>query len=157
MIGICFIYSPYTGTEPLLREGTKDYGVKGNLISMESIDVNFEEKSTLFCSTINLTNSIIGAGVLTLPSAFNYFGYFYGGFLLSFFGLVSGIACVSLFYIKGKTNRHTYAGMAEELFGNKGKMWVDWVLIVDSLGVCIGKMVLIGKILIQVFTPHFII
>lgn len=64
----------------------------GNLLSMPSMDVAHEEKSGLLSSTINLTNSIIGAGVLTLPSALNYFGWFVGSFALMFFGFVSGIA-----------------------------------------------------------------
>ncbi len=50
-----------------------------------------------------------------------------------------------LFDLHRKTNRYTYAGTAEEMFGKRGKMWVDWVLIVDSIGVCVGKLVLISN------------
>jgi hypothetical protein len=40
--------------------------------------------------------------------------------------------------------RFTYAGMAEELFGIRGKQWVDFVQILYSVGAIVGYMVLIG-------------
>jgi hypothetical protein len=49
----------------------------------------------------------IGAGILTLPSAFAEFGYVAGACLLVAFGIVSGTTCYVLFDVHTKTGRYS--------------------------------------------------
>jgi amino acid permease len=116
----------------------------------ETVDEDI--KSSFFATTVNMVNSIIGAGILTLPSAFEEFGYAAGIVLLVVFGLISGLSCFSLFDLHRKTGRLTYPGMAEELFGLRGKQYVDLIQVLYSFGAITGYMVLIGNQLTVSFT-----
>ena len=67
-------------------------------------------------SLSNLVNSIIGAGVLALPSALKNTGYILGPVLLVIFAFLSSFSLLILDKLTRTTNVHTYDGLSNNIF-----------------------------------------
>ena len=93
-------------------------------------------------STFNLVNSMIGAGILSLPYALSQAGMALGIVLLVGFAALSTMACVLLHRCMISTTKDSYSDMAGELFGPRLAVLVDVVQAVYSYGACVGYLVI---------------
>ena len=115
----------------------------GGAIGKVSGNGEDECSATVFGTTVNLCNTIIGAGLLTLPFAI----YVSGGLLnaLALFVLVAvGSACGFLFLCEccEMTGKFTYKELGESAIGTG---WpVELMKGLYTFGTCIAYMVLIG-------------
>eukprot|EP00943_MAST-04B_sp_MAST-4B-sp1_P009337 g9337.t1 len=110
-------------------------------------------KSTLCCTSFNVINGIVGAGVIGLPFAFQQ-----QGFLPAIIGMVV-IAIVTYFTMilqieVGRTcGCFTYESVCELAFGRKGFYGLVFFMGVNSFGVCVAYICLIQLVLPPIFQP----
>jgi amino acid permease len=72
---------------------------------------------------------LLGAGILTLGSAFGDIGSLGGVICLMLFGMVSFASCMALYFLHHMTGKVLYSDMVENLFGRKGKYYVDAIQV----------------------------
>eukprot|EP00055_Hartaetosiga_balthica_P012140 m.58066 g.58066 ORF g.58066 m.58066 type:complete len:458 (+) comp7850_c0_seq5:57-1430(+) len=108
-------------------------------------------KASVSACSINLINTIIGAGVLSLPYAFSLVGYV-GGILLLIVNVMVADYSLHLLLKAAKTcGRDTYESIADYTFGRKGVALVSMATILLNIGAATAYIVIIGDTL-----PEFI-
>eukprot|EP00045_Choanoeca_perplexa_P011522 m.122852 g.122852 ORF g.122852 m.122852 type:complete len:447 (-) comp15661_c0_seq2:969-2309(-) len=103
--------------------------------------------SAIPASVFNLANSIIGAGILSLPYAFSLTGWALGSIILLL--TVAGADFTIRLLLKcGETcQRRTYEGVAEAAFGRKGVWFVSAAVILLNVGALTAYNVILGDVL----------
>jgi len=100
--------------------------------------------ASLPSSIFNLANSIIGAGVLTLPYALRETGLLLGSMLLLVFALLSAISLSYLDVATRLTNTRTYGALGQYVYNSKRMFTlVNCVESLYSYGACVGYMSII--------------
>eukprot|EP00040_Diaphanoeca_grandis_P023662 m.128999 g.128999 ORF g.128999 m.128999 type:complete len:505 (+) comp29370_c0_seq3:100-1614(+) len=100
--------------------------------------------ASVFSSVFNLTNTIVGAGVLALPFAFGSTGVIlgtivlFGVFLLIQYSIDLLITCTK--YCKAST----YHGIAQAAFGKKGVIITHISIFITTFGTMTSYLVIIG-------------
>lgn len=83
------------------------------------IDNNHLPSLGLRNAIYTLTGSIVGAGAISCPFAFQFMGFFGGFFMLSSLGFLSGYCGYLLGIAARKTGLHSYEGIAIHVFGKR--------------------------------------
>lgn len=89
---------------------------------------NHQGASSLVQTTFNMSNVIMGVGVLSLPYAFQQSGWLLGIFLVTGFGLIASKSARILAdiqrYVLATEGRAlvTYGDIGEAVFGRRGKV-----------------------------------
>jgi len=100
--------------------------------------------ATVFSSLFNLTNTIVGAGVLALPFAFRSTGVIlgtivlFGVFLLIQYSIQLLITCTKY------TKASTYHGIAQAAYGKKGVTVTHIAIFITTFGTMTSYLVIIG-------------
>ncbi|KAF0852222.1 mitochondrial transmembrane amino acid transporter protein [Andalucia godoyi] len=95
-----------------------------------------EATGTIVSSTVNLANSIIGAGVLSLPLLFKDNGAGMMIFLLVVGAVLSAVSLQLLVYVGHLLRIPSYEEIAFVLFGKYGRLWIVISMIIINLGAC---------------------
>lgn len=95
-------------------------------------------------SVFNLSTTIVGAGIMSLPATMKVLGLVPGILLIIFFAFFTEISIDMLvrFSRAGKTG--SYGGLMGDSFGRIGKMLIQLCIIVNNVGVLIVYMIIIG-------------
>ncbi|KAL0249559.1 hypothetical protein GEMRC1_004789 [Eukaryota sp. GEM-RC1] len=80
--------------------------------------VKMSESSSLFSSSLSLANSILGAGIVSLPFALSKLGYVYGTFIFVVVALYSLASLDFLTRAVITTGKQSFKSLAEHLFGS---------------------------------------
>lgn len=96
-------------------------------------------------SIFNLANSIIGAGILSLPYAFSLTGWALGSILLLFTVAGADFTIRLLLKCGEASQRRTYEGVADAAFGRKGVWFVSTAVILLNIGALTAYNVILGK------------
>ena len=105
-----------------------------------------EGTGSLFSGIINLTNTIVGAGVLGLPFAFNSSGLGLGMLLLSAVGIVETYSLILLLESSKVTGIDSYGGVAKAAYGVVMDYIVQFNIMLQCFGVCVAYTVIIGDL-----------
>lgn len=100
--------------------------------------------SSISSSVFNLANSIIGAGILALPFAFQLVGHIFGVILLVATVAVADFSIKLLLRCGQVAQRRTYEGVAHVSFGNKGVWVVSVAVILLNIGAMTAYFVILG-------------
>ncbi|EGD77479.1 hypothetical protein PTSG_08575 [Salpingoeca rosetta] len=120
-------------------------------LSQEEPEAGTARSSVATC-TFNLINTIIGAGVLSLPYAFALTGYA-GGIILLLLNVVGAdYSLRALLHCSKACGRRTYEGVTEFAFGRVGLAIVSASSILLNIGAATAYIVIIGDTL-----PHLIV
>eukprot|EP00039_Didymoeca_costata_P033131 m.40800 g.40800 ORF g.40800 m.40800 type:complete len:486 (-) comp9712_c0_seq2:64-1521(-) len=95
-------------------------------------------------STFNLTNSVIGAGVLALPFAFDKAGMIIAGSLLFFVYLLVMYSCWMLLECRKFVEVKSFRGVANAAYGTKGILLVQCAVIMSTFFTMASYLVIIG-------------
>eukprot|EP00002_Diphylleia_rotans_P011786 TRINITY_DN2319_c0_g2_i1.p1 TRINITY_DN2319_c0_g2~~TRINITY_DN2319_c0_g2_i1.p1 ORF type:complete len:461 (-),score=102.55 TRINITY_DN2319_c0_g2_i1:4-1386(-) len=95
-------------------------------------------------SIFNLTNTTVGAGVLTIPYALSKTGVLLGVALIMAVCLVAGLSHLLLIDLADKTKCTTYRELAIYTFGPRAGRFVDFVIIFYTIGTLIAYPIIIG-------------
>jgi len=103
------------------------------------VDTADVQGSGMLGSMFNLANSIIGAGVLTLPFAVQSTGLTLGATLLVVFAALSGVSLMLLYECMRIIGADSYAALAKTLYPGP-RMWgcVEVLQALYSYGACVG-------------------
>ncbi|KAL0206332.1 hypothetical protein P9112_001639 [Eukaryota sp. TZLM1-RC] len=116
------------------------------LVSFKDDDLSdtSHKGASIFSSTVNLTNSIVGAGVLTLPHAFLDTGAALGILLLVFVAFFSSCSMYFLAVCCEITDRFSFKAIGKKAMGNSMGYVVEAIVGVTTIGSCIIFCVLLG-------------
>ncbi|KNC52697.1 amino Acid/Auxin Permease family [Thecamonas trahens ATCC 50062] len=107
--------------------------------------------ASIISSWFNLTNTIVGAGVITLPYALRSAGTVAGGAFLLLTCCLSMFSFRLLVRLSDATGLFSYRDIAVEAYGPMMSKVCQLVLMLYTSGTCIGYGVLVGDFIPKVF------
>jgi len=110
-------------------------------------DEDEENVADQFSSTRNLTSTILGAGILSIPYAVAESGVIVGVLLLGLTALLSTISCNLILSSYLRTGRGSYGDLAYLLMGRNASLVVKWVIILLSIGAVSGYILVVRDLL----------
>ncbi len=116
-------------------------------------------KASVASSIFNLTNTMMGAGVLSLPFAMRSAGIAAGLTLLVFVACLSCAALVLLIKCGEATRQFTYKGVASIAFGSSFALFAEFIIILYTSGTLISYPIILGDFVSSIFRsvlpPHW--
>ena len=111
------------------------------------------DPAAVYRGTLALGASILGTGVLAMPSACKSVGVLPFIALSIFAALVCHTTALYLArtvkFLHADTSEATYASLGKFVLGHSWEKAIQWALVMQQLGACVGYVVVIG----DVFTP----
>ncbi|KAG6496719.1 amino acid transporter AVT6A-like [Zingiber officinale] len=98
-------------------------------------------------SVFNLSTTIVGAGIMSLPATMKVLGLVPGILLIIFFAFFTDISIDMLIRYSRAGKTVSYGGLMDDSFGRIGKMLIQLCIIVNNVGVLIVYMIIIGDVL----------
>eukprot|EP01084_Bolivina_argentea_P004692 8902_1 len=115
-------------------------------------DVNVPTKhSGIPGATMNFVNSIIGAGIIGLPSALNKSGFFFGIFLMITISLMIDYGVRHLVKCGLKLRKKSYEETMQSVFGNPGFYAASIAIFGFAYGAMIVYHIVIGDTIPKIF------
>ncbi|KAF2015648.1 hypothetical protein BU24DRAFT_441245 [Aaosphaeria arxii CBS 175.79] len=111
-------------------------------------DIGFTGQATWASSVINLVNTILGAGLLAMPSALSKMGIFLGIFVISWAGLTAGFGL----YLQTRCARYvdrghvSFAALSQLTYPNLSIIF-DAAIAVKCFGVAVSYLIIIGDLM----------
>ncbi|KAF1805251.1 transmembrane amino acid transporter protein-domain-containing protein [Mucor lusitanicus] len=136
---------------PLLTNSTVDSSI------CSSVEVCFEEPSaTIASAAINLSNTILGTGMLAMPAALACVGLIPGMFLILYAGATSGLGLYFLARCAGKVGgRNASFSSLSKLTWPKLGIFFDMAIAIKCFGVAISYLIILGDLMPQVIRSFF--
>ncbi|KAJ3284182.1 hypothetical protein HDU79_008428 [Rhizoclosmatium sp. JEL0117] len=106
-----------------------------------------EAKGTVASSAINITNTILGSGMLAMPKALASTGLGFGSLLIALSGLASAFGLTLLTLCASKIGRHSSFFHISKLTYPQAAIWFDLAIAVKCFGVSISYLVIIGDLM----------
>lgn len=113
-------------------------------------DIHVERNATIFSSFINLTNTIIGSGVLGLPFAFANTGWILGSVLMLVAGLATAFSLHILSACALNIDGPSTLYSVTELTMPKFAILVDLAVVISCFGASTSYLIVIGDLMPQV-------
>ena len=99
---------------------------------------------TIPSSVINLINTVVGAGVLSLPFAFNKTGVFIGGSVLMLCYTLMVFSCWLLLECQEFCGAKSYRDIAKEAMGKKGVVALQFAMILSTFFTMVSYLIIVG-------------
>eukprot|EP00761_Pharyngomonas_kirbyi_P012170 gb/GECH01012197.1/.p1 GENE.gb/GECH01012197.1/~~gb/GECH01012197.1/.p1 ORF type:complete len:507 (+),score=81.11 gb/GECH01012197.1/:1-1521(+) len=144
-------FSPRTGEQD--ENSSEDNGrisIEGNRGAESRLLLRAGEEegsASVIGSIFNLTNTIIGGGVLSLPFAFMSSGILLGLILLLVTAILAALSLMLLVRSIQWTGKFSYKEIARQAMGRAGSVTVDLSMVLLCFGTCVAYMVLIGDLI----------
>ncbi|KAI7900251.1 transmembrane amino acid transporter protein-domain-containing protein [Cokeromyces recurvatus] len=122
----------------------------------EDYDEQHATATSMSC-IINLSNTILGTGMLAMPSAMASVGLLPGIFLILFSALASGTGLYFLSQCAARTEgqRHSSFFAVSKLTWPKIGVLFDFAIAIKCFGVAVSYLIIIGDLMPQVITPFY--
>lgn len=98
-------------------------------------------------AVMNLSTTIIGAGIMALPATMKVLGLGVGIVVIVVVALLSE-ATVRILVKYSKDGEGSYGGLMGEVFGDLGKKLLEGCVVVNNLGVLVIYMIILGNVLL---------
>jgi len=125
-----------------IREGMSSsvisIAVNSILPSSEPDDDFHEKRGTVLSSTISLTVTTMGVGVLALPHAFAQTGLVFGVLMVIGISILSDMSLCCIIKAARAAERDTFEGVAEFYLGSAGKRVLNYALIFMLFGLLVS-------------------
>ncbi|OCK85232.1 hypothetical protein K432DRAFT_377820 [Lepidopterella palustris CBS 459.81] len=111
-------------------------------------DVGFHGQATWISSVINLVNTILGAGLLAMPSAMSKMGILLGIFVIAWAGLTAGFGL----YLQSRCARYvdrgvaSFAALSQLTYPNLSVIF-DAAIAIKCFGVGVSYLIIIGDLM----------
>ncbi|KAJ6499287.1 amino acid transporter [Mycena sanguinolenta] len=136
---------------PLLRTNGREEVSQQTEVDLEELAAKRTAGGNLFDSIANMTNSVLGAGIIGLPYAVSQAGFFTGVFLLV---VLCGVTdwTIRLIVINAKmSGTHSYIDIMGHCFGSSGRAAVSFFQFAFAFGGMCAFGIIIGDTI-----PHVI-
>lgn len=110
----------------------------------EGKDVTVVAKSSIAGTSANFVNSIIGAGIIGLPFAFNEAGFFSGIVLMLVVGGATYYSVQLIISLGVRLKQHDYEALVEHVLGRAGFYSVIAAMFMFAFGAMLAYMIIIG-------------
>ncbi|KAG9390254.1 Amino acid transporter transmembrane [Carpediemonas membranifera] len=108
-------------------------------------------KASLFSSIFNLSNTIMGAGTLSIPFAISSAGLIGGIALIIFVASLSYTAFTILIKCGEATRQYSYKGIARIAFGKYFAVFAEFILVLYTTGTLISYPIILGDFVSDIF------
>ncbi|ORY17242.1 transmembrane amino acid transporter protein-domain-containing protein [Clohesyomyces aquaticus] len=111
-------------------------------------DVGYSGQATWISSVINLVNTILGAGLLAMPSALSKMGIFLGIFVIAWAGMTAGFGL----YLQTRCARYvdrghvSFAALSQLTYPNLSILF-DAAIAIKCFGVGVSYLIIIGDLM----------
>ncbi|KAJ8331779.1 hypothetical protein QVD99_002025 [Batrachochytrium dendrobatidis] len=105
---------------------------------------------TVLSSSINIVNTILGAGMLAMPSAIAAVGLGFGVFLIALSSIASSLGLYLLSRVAAQVGRKSSFFACAKITYPDAAVWIDFAIAVKCFGVSISYLVICGDLLPQV-------
>ena len=129
-------YDPYYEKFEEFREDTDG----------ESIDPNKMGKDSSKTTGAQIANTIMGAGILSIPIIMRYLGFFLGSILIIFLALSTIYSVYILIRCHEITGKNGYCMLGKITMGKFGSMLIKIIIIINNLGLCIAYFRIFGEV-----------
>lgn len=119
--------------------------------SSSNISGNISGNSSLFSSVINLSNTILGSGMLGLPYAYSHAGWLFGTILLILSALVMSFTLHLLSCCALKYNLPTSFSKVGSSIHSLFSIFIDLAVAIKCFGVATSYLIVIGDLMPYVF------
>ncbi|KAL8161875.1 hypothetical protein V2J09_013364 [Rumex salicifolius] len=105
------------------------------------------KKASAISSIFNLSCTIVGAGIMSLPAAIKILGVIPGVLLIIMAGLLTEVSVEMLLRFSDRASAPSYAEVMEDSFGAIGKALLQISVIINNVGILIIYMIIIEDVL----------
>lgn len=135
----------YTSVPVLERTLDDDEEADSSIIEdYDNDSLALEPQGTLFSSYLNITNTILGTGMLAMPSALAGVGFGLGIFLIFLSGFASSFGLFLLTQVAAKVGRNSSFFTCSKLTYPSGAVFFDLAIAIKCFGVSVSYLVICG-------------
>ncbi|KAK2976375.1 hypothetical protein RJ640_008085 [Escallonia rubra] len=98
-------------------------------------------------AVLNLSTTIIGAGIMALPATLKVLGLVLGVAAIAFIAVLSEASLSMLLKFSRVGNSDSYGGVVGDAFGKVGRTILQACVVINNIGVLIVYMIIIGDVL----------
>ncbi|KAJ9074275.1 hypothetical protein DSO57_1007965 [Entomophthora muscae] len=118
---------------------------------VDSLTPSSVPTATILSSVANLSNTILGSGMLAMPAAFSVVGLGFGLFLIGFAASTSALGLYLLALCAQRVgNRKTSFYAVSQLTYPRASLWVDLAIAIKCFGVSISYLIVVGQLMPQI-------
>lgn len=103
------------------------------------------EGASISGAVFNVSTSMIGAGIMSIPATLKVLGIIPGFFIIIIMAFLVEITVEFLLRYTHSGESNTYAGVMAESFGKVGSVALQLCVMVSNLGALIIYLIIIGK------------
>ena len=111
-----------------------------------SIDPSKSGRDSSTTAGIQIANTIMGAGILSIPLMMSYLGILLGAVLLLFLAVLTIYSVYILMRCHQITGKSGYSMFGKITMGTIGSILVKIVIIVNNMGMCICYLRIFGEV-----------
>jgi amino acid permease len=111
------------------------------------LDKDKEGKDSAFSAGVQIANTIMGAGILSIPTIMNYLGFLCGIIFVIFMAVSTLFSVNLLIKCHEITGKSGYSMFAKITMGTIGSILIKIIIIINNLGICICYFRIFGEVL----------
>ena len=111
------------------------------------LDKDKEGTDSTFSAGVQIANTIMGAGILSIPTIMNYLGFLVGGIFVMFMAISTLFSVNILIKCHEITGKSGYSMFAKITMGKIGSILIKIIIIINNLGICICYFIIFGEVL----------
>ncbi|EAY13739.1 Transmembrane amino acid transporter protein [Trichomonas vaginalis G3] len=120
-------------------------------LDMQQYDVDIPKRQGFLPTLFNLMNSLLGAGILSVPNTFVDSGTIVSIFLLVFIAALSFYATYIVISLQQSTRAESFADLAEKILGHKWTIALSILTLLFLISILLAYIMIAGDILISWF------
>ena len=101
-------------------------------------------KASIFQTTVNITNNVIGAGLLSLPWCIKESSVVYGTIMVILFGLLQAVTFVLIVACCDYAGTYSFMELGRRLLGSAAGSAIQLCMLIYTAGSCLSFVVLTG-------------
>ena len=103
----------------------------------DNFNPKYEKGTTTFLGAfLQIGNTILGAGIISLPVVFRYLGFILGFVFITIIAILTVYSSYLLLRAHQITNKKKYLTIAHAAMGDKGYIFTNIMIIINNFGLC---------------------
>lgn len=115
--------------------------------SQQDVGRPVQNNGSFVGAVLNLSTTIVGAGIMALPATMKILGLIPGLSLLALVGILTYVSIEFLLRFSRAARVNSYGGVMEDAFGQPGRIVLQACIILKTLGILIIYMIIIGDVI----------